>query len=210
MGPSLYSTTPTARALLFKPSSRNSNLAIRGSSHLAVTAEKITQGPPDLPSSNVATAFRCAPLAFSSRTASDVTFPLCSGPGECPSHTSETPSSVTLPKFPFSTCQRYPPSQNPRVGCESKLHGQPQSQLHAPRSVPFITHFVPIALLLPCLSLAQSSPESKDAAQQSPRCKLTVPPVHLSNVTSRNPTRRMSSASSSGDGNRATEFGRYA
>src|SRR5260370_319655 len=90
MGPSLYSTTPTARALLFKPSSRNSNLAIRGSSHLAVTAEKITQGPPDLPSSNVATAFRCAPLAFSSRTASDVTFPLCSGPGECPSHPSES------------------------------------------------------------------------------------------------------------------------
>ena len=47
------------------------------------------------------------------------------------------PSSSTSPKISRpSTCHVQPPSHLPVVGRTSKLHGQPQSQLHATRTLP--------------------------------------------------------------------------
>ena len=42
----------------------------------------------------------------------------------------------------------YTPRQQPCVGGASKLHGQPQSQLHSPRRDPDIRHFE--AMIEPC------------------------------------------------------------
>src|SRR3954467_7359190 len=47
------------------------------------------------------------------------------------------PSSDTSPNAPCSMCQFHVPSQSPVVGGALKLHGQPKSQLHATRTVPF-------------------------------------------------------------------------
>src|SRR4051812_21513798 len=50
------------------------------------------------------------------------------------------PSSVTSPYVPASTCHVHPPSHLPLVGSALKLHGHPQSQLHATRTCPVRCH----------------------------------------------------------------------
>src|SRR5437763_14943210 len=66
--------------------------------------------------------------------------PSWTGPGEWPPHTNFTPSSETSPYEPSATWVAYRPSQNPYVGGASNVHGQPQSQLHAPTSSPRRNH----------------------------------------------------------------------
>src|SRR5712691_5045019 len=44
----------------------------------------------------------------------------------------------------MSTIQVYTPSQPPFVGGASKLHGEPQSQLHSPSREPDNRHFVAV------------------------------------------------------------------
>src|SRR5215467_3731842 len=50
------------------------------------------------------------------------------------------PSSATSPYVPVSTCHVHPPSHLPLVGSALKLHGHPQSQLHATRTCPVRCH----------------------------------------------------------------------
>src|SRR5690349_15872175 len=145
---------PPPRALLLIPSRCNSNGTYRGPSQLNATVMKITHGPPDLPAQSVSRALRCAAFAFSSTKTNQLTFPSCSGPGALPIHANESPSSESSPNFPWSTCQRYAPSQNPCVGRASKLHGHPQSQLQAPSKVPRIVHFVAMAVFVAFVAFA--------------------------------------------------------
>src|SRR5438093_4744154 len=95
------------------------------------------------------------------------------------------------PDEPSSTCHVQPPSHFPVVGSALKLHGQPQSQLHATRTVPARFHVIrsspnenvyeyTLSNILKCSSFAMNAPPSggncgrNRPAEQLPRRHATL------------------------------------
>src|SRR6185436_10856107 len=70
---------------------------------------------------------------------------------------------------PFSTCHVQPPSHLPVVGSALKLHGQPQSQLHATRTCPVTCHRSAIITprVLPGWIFARHPPSSQAVSSSS-------------------------------------------
>src|SRR5204863_601995 len=71
-------------------------------------------------------------------------------PGQSANTASPSPSSRTSPTCPCSTIQIQPPSQCPWLGRALKLHGHPQSQLHAMSTLPFSSQAAIVGYVLPC------------------------------------------------------------
>src|SRR5439155_2080989 len=93
---------------------------------------KIGQGfPPICPLTIRSNVCRCSFVAVESTHTFPAPPPSWMARGHLAMSAKPRPSRPTSPHRPFLILMAHPPSQKPLVGGALKLHGQPQSQLHA-------------------------------------------------------------------------------
>ena len=121
-----------ALKLLLAPSNFHSNGTYAVSAQSSTVEAMIDHGiPSNLPLKTSSNALLCPSEAVSSMNSLAVALPSCTAPGHLALQASFRPSSLVSPHMPDVIWIPQVPSQEPFVGLALKLHGHPQSQLHA-------------------------------------------------------------------------------
>src|SRR4029453_16245194 len=142
------------------PSNVSVYAAVSGPCTFGHVQPRTAHGPPTLPPRISSIAARCAASARSSITTRASPLPSWIAPGQLPYTEKFSPSSVTSPAAPSSTCHVQPPSHLPVVGRALKLQGQPQSQLHATTTFP-LSFQLSVFIRPPHLAAQYSTPGSQ-------------------------------------------------